>query len=1199
MFSGVYRGLIRQLTDIPPGEIETQLKAKSEAVDVAVVLAGKTSLEPTKTKLAALVLFKNTAPPADVDDASNILLPLTPALSASLRALQSAARAALPKYMVPSFWAPVGRIPTLAASGKTDRKSLTALFFKGLDVDQLQAYVLDDDAEEVVEDDVTAESTTTETATAESTMEARLCALIARCLGREATSVRPNDSFLRLGGDSITAIQLVGLARREGVAITTETIFRRPVVRDMAAAAGMVEGFGKVDEAMAAAGSSEKNSTAEMSLIAPFSLLPSTLPRDAVLEAITSQYHIPAEAVADVMPCTPLQEGLITLTVKDKEAYVLRETYRLPLRSQYSKGKTGAGIDLARFRAAWELVVEDAAVLRTRIVNLDLTDRGLGAACLQVVMTSCPTWHDSAKSVKEYMDGEGSVPFGYGTPLMKLGVVCTPYNGTYFVWTIHHSLYDGWSKGTILRRVEEAYRAAGPVPTLKQPSPPFSRFIRYLESETDPAQTRAFWQDQFRGLEAQSYPRLPSPGFDAVLDRTYSIEMPLPASLADGAFTASTILKAAWAVVQARYTGASDALFGIIQTGRTGVAGKIDGVADMIGPTITTVPLRIRLDAVDQKTGRPLSIRRFLQAVQDQSTDMIAHEHAGLQNIARMGGSECREAAAFTNIMVIQPANSPQGDLADAGFLGCSRIHDTDKGFLRFALGLECTLGEGFVAVTGAFDDRLMTEDMMRRMLFQFRAAVVQLCELQGGVEDVVVGEPSPMEQDQPTVASIDLVSAEDRTELLAMNGLAASATSDVWDTVHTTFSSVARGARADAVAVNAWDVDFSYGELDALSSKLAHRLRALGVGAETIVPLCFEKSGWAVVALLGVVKAGGAFVFLDPAYPMARLEEIFRQVDSVGVVLTSLEQAALWKGPGRHEGLTVQVVDNVSIESLPSATTAPIDTGARPDSALYVIFTSGSTGKPKGCVIEHHSFLTCARAQATRGNITATSRVLQGASYSFDVSVMEMLTALSVGACICVPSERAKSRSIVDVINDFRITWAFLTPSVVKFISPRDVPCLETLVLGGEALTTQNIATWAGRLRLINGYGPSECTIAAAANTDLTAETDPANIGKALGGICWITDPEDHNRLAPLGTIGELLIEGPIVARGYLNNPEKTAEVFVENPDWAEPQEDGKARRLYKTGDLAYFNTDGSIMFVGRKDTQVKVRGQRMELGE
>ena len=503
----------------------------------------------------------------------------------------------------------------------------------------------------------------------------------------------------------------------------------------------------------------------------------------------------------------------------------------------------------------------------------------------------------------------------------------------------------------------------------------------------------------------------------------------------------------------------------------------------MIGPTLTTVPLRIKLDT-------QTTMVDFLHSIQDQTTQMIKYEHTGLQNIARIS-PECREACGFANIMVIQPGNQP-----DADFFGGHHVQGQDKSALAFGMGLECILQEDCVQVHGAYDQRLVADSQMQRILNQFSTTVQQI-----NLET------------QASILEIELFSPEDWEEMTEMN---AAVPCDVREVTHEVIHRMALEV-SNNVAVNAWDIDLAYWELDSLSSVLAHYLKSLGVGPETIVPLCFEKSGWAVVALLGVIKAGGAFVFLDPSYPIARLTEIVTQVGAK-VLLSSLSTASLWESSGLH----VQIVDNVAIESLPSTTGMPT-TNVTPSNALYVIFTSGSTGKPKGCVIEHHSFLTCAAAQAARANITATSRILQGASYSFDVSVMEMLTALTVGACICVPSDGAKNKSVTKVMNDLKITWAFLTPSVAKFINPADVPCLKTLVLGGEALTTQNIQTWAGHVQLINGYGPSECTIAASAHSHLKIDTDPANIGKALGGTCWIVDPDDHNKLAPLGTIGEV----------------------------------------------------------------------------
>lgn len=170
----------------------------------------------------------------------------------------------------------------------------------------------------------------------------------------------------------------------------------------------------------------------------------------------------------------------------------------------------------------------------------------------------------------------------------------------------------------------------------------------------------------------------------------------------------------------------------------------------------------------------------------------------------------------------------------------------------------------------------------------------------------------------------------------------------------------------------------------------------------------------------------------------------------------------------------------------------------------------------------------------------------------------------------------------------------------MVRLMKPVDVLTLRTLILGGEALTTLEVETWADHVHLINGYGPTECSIAAAANHKVTRNDDPATIGYGLGGLCWVVDSNDHDRLIPIGAVGELVIQGPILAREYLNNPTKTAEAFIESPSWTHNQAyQERMPQIYKTGDLVRYNADGSIRFMGRKDTQVKLRGQRIELGE
>lgn len=202
------------------------------------------------------------------------------------------------------------------------------------------------------------------------------------------------------------------------------------------------------------------------------------------------------------------------------------------------------------------------------------------------------------------------------------------------------------------------------------------------------------------------------------------------------------------------------------------------------------------------------------------------------------------------------------------------------------------------------------------------------------------------------------------------------------------------------------------------------------------------------------------------------------------------------------------------------------------------------------------------------------------------------------VGACICVPSELDRLNDIPGFINKVDVNWALLTPSFANLISPEDVPGLKALVLVGEAMSTSHVETWAGRLDLVNGYGPSECSVAVSINNQMAVDSSPSNIGCRIDR-CWIVDAKNHNRLCPVGTVGELVVEGPTLARGYLNNPEKTAEVFIKNPGWTSKRSGD--RRMYKTGDLVKYNGDGSMdmTFIGRKDTQTKVRGQRLELDE
>jgi non-ribosomal peptide synthetase component F len=266
-----------------------------------------------------------------------------------------------------------------------------------------------------------------------------------------------------------------------------------------------------------------------------------------------------------------------------------------------------------------------------------------------------------------------------------------------------------------------------------------------------------------------------------------------------------------------------------------------------------------------------------------------------------------------------------------------------------------------------------------------------------------------------------------------------------------------------------------------------------------------------------------------------------------------------------------------------------------QPNNALYIVFTSGSTGKPKGVINDHRAYCSSAIPRASLMQRDARSRVLQFASYSFDMSVDDILMTLMVGGCICVVSDEDRVDDISIAVRRMNINCAHLTPSYVDTQNPESLAQLQVLCVLGEAMTTSNIKSFSERLTLINTYGPSEAAVVTTVTPQVMPETDPANIGFAIGSRVWIVDPNDHNRLSPIGAPGELLIEGPILARGYLNDEVKTNAAFITDPLWTRWFTDEftniESRRFYKTGDVVQYCQDGSVKFLGRKDSQVKVR--------
>ena len=391
---------------------------------------------------------------------------------------------------------------------------------------------------------------------------------------------------------------------------------------------------------------------------------------------------------------------------------------------------------------------------------------------------------------------------------------------------------------------------------------------------------------------------------------------------------------------------------------------------------------------------------------------------------------------------------------------------------------------------------------------------------------------------------------------------------------------------RADAVALEAQGQVWTYGRLDRAAAALGVKLQQLGVGSDQLVGVCLPRSPQMIAALLGVLKAGGAYLPLDPAYPKARLGQMIEDA-GLRVLLTDGDLASVLPP---CEARTVLLDDDAFAESTDQQ---PRDV-AQPHHLAYAIFTSGSTGRPKAARLEHAGLCNMVAAQQREFGVTPQSRVLQFASLSFDASVSEIFVTLAAGATLCLADGRrlTPGPELLETLRRMRISLVTLPPSVLAMLGDADLPDLKTLVTAGEACSAELASQWSVGRQLINAYGPTETTVCATLYHCPQGPQPAPPIGRALTGYDVHVLDRD---LRPVddGEPGELCIGGVGVARDYLNRPDLTAERFVTSPHLPD------SRRLYRTGDRVRVREDGNLEFLGRLDYQVKIRGVRIELPE
>ncbi|PSB51012.1 non-ribosomal peptide synthetase [filamentous cyanobacterium Phorm 6] len=768
-------------------------------------------------------------------------------------------------------------------------------------------------------------------------------------------------------------------------------------------------------------------------------------------------------------------------------------------------------------------------------------------------------------------------------PLLRAQLVQLTPTENVLLLTVHHIIFDGWSVNIFVQELTAIYSALieHHAPTLPEIRLQYVDFAvwqqQWLQGEVLESQL-AYWQQKLAGMPAllELPTDRPRPAVQSFRGETqvFTLEQDISAALVSlsqqQGVTLFMLLLTAFKVLLYRYSSQSDIVVGSSVANR-----QYPQIQAMIGFFVNNLVLRT--DLSENPT--------FLQLLQQVKQVILeAYDHQDLPFDKLVEALQPERHLSYSPLFQIsfdmEHESTSDITLKDLKF-NISEPGSNDTAKFDLSLSLQKTKQ----GLTGAFEysTDLFDTTTIARMIEHWQTLLAG-----------IVANPEQRLSDLPILTAIEqskLLVEWNQTQQDYPHNLC----------IHQLFEAQVEQT-PDAIAVILKEEYLTYRELNAKANQLAHHLQTLGVKPETLVAICVERSLEMIVGLLGILKAGGAYVPLDAAYPSERLA--FMLEDSAVPVL--LTQQRLVDRLAQHEAQVVCL--DTQWEAIAQHSEENTACGVNADNLAYVIYTSGSTGKPKGVTIQHRSLVNYITAVNIEYEIEKCDRILQFSSISFDVSAEEIYTSLTSGATLILRTD-----SMLDSIEGFlqkcknwEITvmalptayWheltAFLTQETV--VLP---PSLRLIIIGGEKALPERFKTWLEcveqRVRLVNNYGPTEATIGATIYDLSVGDTKLKElpIGRPVGNVqTYILDGNEQP--VPIGVPGELHIGGAGLARGYLNRPDLTDQRFIPNPFSNEPGE-----RLYKTGDLARYLSDGNIEYLGRIDDQVKIRGFRIELGE
>ena len=852
-------------------------------------------------------------------------------------------------------------------------------------------------------------------------------------------------------------------------------------------------------------------------------------------------------------------------------------------------------LDRESLRAALDRIVARHEVLRTRFEQPE-------GMPVQVIAPTgsfaLQEWDlraepQAEERLRERAAAEAHTPFDLlSGPLIRGQLIRLDESEHVLLVSMHHIVSDGWSLGIFLKELAALYSAfrqgqPDPLPPLSLQYADYAHWQRQWVSGERLQSQLQYWKQQLAGAP---------PVLELPLDRarpaveSYAggrVEVCLEASLArqlrelsraHGVTLYMTLL-GSWAVLLSRLSGQKDVAIGTPVANRN--RAELEG---LIGFFVNTLALRIDLSAGP-------SVSELLEQVKGVVLQAHAHQDIPFEQVVD-ALSPVRSLAHGPLFQVMFAwQNTPPEELELAGL----KLQELTLPGSTASFDLTLALQESGAEIRGGVEyaTALFDGETVERYLGCWKRL------LQGMVACGVRDAPR-------SVAQLGMLDEQERWQVVegwnatAMPYARERCLQELFE------AQVERDPAASAIIHQGERL--SYSELNGRANRLAHHLRALGVGPDTLVGVCAERSLELMVGVLAIVKAGGAYVPLDPEYPAERLgymlgdsaPRVVLMSAAVRPVLEAAVQAAGSRAAAPPRLLDLEA-DAGAWAQLPAQNLEPCALGLRSRHLAYIIYTSGSTGRPKGVMIEHRSAVNHMLWQCREYGFCATDRMLQHTSLNFDTAVSELWSCWTAGACLVLPVDAVVKdpQALLQLIDQEMVSLADFVPSLLQSLlsqpgKPRQP--LRYLFCGGEALTAELVSRarsgWAEAV--VNLYGPTEATIEATAwRCQEVQPGRPIPLGRPIANTrIYILD--EHREPVPAGVAGELYIAGDGLARGYLNQAALTAQRFVPDPFAREPR-----GRMYRTGDLGRWLPGGVIEFLGRNDQQVKVRGYRIELGE